>query len=192
MASPLGTHISTVRLTAARLIAGDLGQVWASRRARSWARRMCRRGAVIIDTETTDLDGAICEIAAVDAEGTVLLNTLVNPGCAIAPSATAVHGISDVDVAAAPTLDQVLPQLVDITAGRPVLAYNAPYDQRAILDDAARLGIDPGHLARPSAWGCLMRARAARAGAPWRRLEAGHRALGDAEAARLVLRELAA
>lgn len=183
--------LAHVRLLAGRLIAGELLRAWSAQRARLWARRMRRRGAVIIDTETTDLHGSICEIAAVAADGTVLLDTLVNPGRAIAPEATAVHGIRDADVATAPPLGEVLPQLLAVTAGRPVLAYNAPYDRQALVDDAARFGLDLGHLGRRGVWGCLMRARAARTGAPWARLEAGHRALGDAEAARLVLCALA-
>lgn len=148
--------------------------------------------AVVIDTETTDMLGAICEIAVVDVQGNVLLDTLVNPGCEISAAATAVHGIRGADVAAAPTFDQVLPRLLELTAGRPVLAYNAPYDHQVIVDDAARLGLDSAHLASPLRWGCLMRARSAANGAPWQRLEAGHRARGDAEAARQVLLELAA
>lgn len=149
-------------------------------------------GAVVIDTETTDMLGAICEIAVVDVDGNILINTLINPGRKISPAATAVHGIRDVDVADAPTLDQVLPHLLEITVGRPVLAYNAPYDHQVIVDDAARLGLDSAHLASPRSWGCLMRARSAAHGAPWQRLEAGHRACGDAEAARQVLLDLAA
>jgi DNA polymerase III epsilon subunit-like protein len=181
-----------VRLAVARLLAGRLEQAWAARRVRSWARRMSRAGAVVIDTETTDMHGAICEIAVVDASGNVLLDTLVNPGCPIDPAATAVHGITDVDVAEAPPLAEVLPRLLEVTAGRPVLAYNAPYDRDVLLGDAARLGLQLGRLANPATWGCLMRARAVAAGCAWIRLEAGHRALGDAEAARQVLRALAA
>lgn len=187
-----GPHIcSRVRLLAGQLVARGITEAWAARRARGWARRMWRSHAVIIDTETTDLHGAICEIAAVAADGTILLDTLINPGCPIAPDATAVHGITDQHVALAPTLDAILPQLLRVTQGRPVLAYNAPYDRDALRADAQRLSLDLGHLAQAVTWGCLMRARSARTGEPWIRLEAGHRALGDAQAARLLLHKLA-
>jgi len=38
--------------------------------------------AVVIDCKTTDLTGAVCEIAVVDTCGQILLSTLINPFCA--------------------------------------------------------------------------------------------------------------
>jgi hypothetical protein len=54
-----------------------------------WARAMRLPGAaVILDTETTDLEGYVVEIAVLDAAtGDVLLDTLVNPGCPVQPAA---------------------------------------------------------------------------------------------------------
>jgi hypothetical protein len=66
-----------------------------------------------VDTETTDLDGYVIEIAVVDAcTGDTLLDTLVNPGCAISPGAQWVYGITDAEVADAPPWSQVLPELL--------------------------------------------------------------------------------
>jgi DNA polymerase III subunit epsilon len=158
---------------------------------RMWARRMMLRRAVILDTETTDLYGSVVEVAAVDPWGRVLLDSLVNPEVPIAAEASAVHGILDRDVAAAPTLGELLPRLQAVIGSRPVLAYNAPYDRRVLLDDAARLSLDPGRLAHDRTWGCLMRVRASLMGGRWKRLEAGHRAADDAAAASKVLRALA-
>lgn len=152
---------------------------------------MLRRDAIVLDTETTDLHGRICELAVVDVHGTVLLDSLVNPGCPIARDATRVHGITDRDVASAPRLDELLPQLIALAGDRPILAYNAPYDRAALLADAARLDAPLGGLGRRNRWGCLMRARAAACRAPWARLDAGHRAAGDAAAASTVLWEVA-
>lgn len=152
---------------------------------------MIRRRAVIVDTETTDLHGRICEIAVVDVDGVILLDTLVNPCCAISDAATAVHGLRDLDVATAPTLSAVLPTLLEVTRGRPILAYNAPYDREALLRDLARLQVLPEHLAHAKSWGCLMRALSTRTGQRWQRLGGGHRALGDAQAARAVLHTIA-
>jgi hypothetical protein len=114
-----------------------------------WARAMREPGAaVILDTETTDLDGYAVEIAVVDAAtGDTLLDTLVNPGCPIQPGARAVHGISDADVAAAPLLADVLPRLLAVTRGRTVLAYNAAFDNDVIARHTCRDRLDPGHLA---------------------------------------------
>lgn len=65
----------------------------------------------MLDTETTGLRGVIIEVAVIDAyDGRVLLDTLVHPeGLGVEPGARAVHGIPDVELADAPTWEQVLP-----------------------------------------------------------------------------------
>jgi DNA polymerase III epsilon subunit-like protein len=149
--------------------------------------------AVILDTETTDLYGAVCELAVIDATGQVLLDTLVDPGCPIEPEAHRVHGLSDQDVAGAPRWSEVLPRLLQVTAGRQILAYNADYDLTVVVGDSRRHGLDPGHLVEPGRWGCLMRARSDWSRS-WRQLPLGgrHCALGDAEAALEWLRAMTA
>nr|MDT0660800.1 3'-5' exonuclease [Micromonospora sp. DSM 115978] len=161
----------------------------------NWARAMLEPGAaVILDTETTDLHGAIVEIAVVDAAtGKVLLDTLVNPGLPIEPGAQAIHGISDADVVDAPTWDKVLPRLKRVTRGRQILAYNADYDAGVVAADTARAGLKLGPLAADDRWGCVMVRRS-----DWERvrwwlpLGGGHRACGDALAARDVLLQMTA
>ncbi|SKF61477.1 exonuclease, DNA polymerase III subunit epsilon family [Mycobacteroides abscessus subsp. abscessus] len=151
----------------------------ATRRARS----LIREGAaVILDTETTDFDGDIIEVAVVAADtGRILFDTLIQPTKPIAVQAHAVHGITEQMCAQAPTWAQVLPQLDVVIAGRTVLAYNAPYDQARINANCAAIN-QPAPLWR---WECLMRMDAqARGTRRWRKLEGGHRALGDVLAAR--------
>jgi len=93
---------------------------------------------VVIDTETTglpDRGGRVCEIAAVRFEGGVPVATFgsfVNPGCPIPPEATAIHHITDADVAEAPTLPELAGRLLEVCAGAVTCAYNAPFD-RAML-----------------------------------------------------------
>lgn len=165
---------------------------WKSWRTKRWARRMRRQHAVVIDTETTDLHGRICELAVVDLAGRVLLDTLINPGIPISPAATAVHGITDTETASAPSLPEVLPRLLEVTRDRPVLAYNAAYDYDVLLNDAGRHCLHLAHLANPDTWECIMRARADRERTTrWTPLEAAHRAAGDATAAAKVLIQIA-
>src|SRR5262249_41372082 len=116
-----------------------------------WARAMREPGtAVILDTETTDLDGYVVEIAVIDAAtGDTLLDTLVNPGTPIADGARWVHGISDADVADAPPWAEVLPRLLEATRGRTVLAYNAAFDSSTIARHTHRDGLTLGHLGDP-------------------------------------------
>src|SRR4051812_45598579 len=73
--------------------------------------------------------------------------------------AQCVHGIADRDIIGAATWDAVLPWLMEVTAGRPVLAYNADYDLGVVLADTSRRGLDAAHLWERRRWSCLMRAR---------------------------------
>jgi hypothetical protein len=160
-----------------------------------WARQMLQPGAaVLVDTETHDLWGSVMEVAVVDcATGETLLDTLVNPEVPVTDGAFAVHEISDEMVADAPTFDQVLPDLLRVTVGRTVLAYNEEYDREVVKGDCRRLELAPGHLGRAATWDCVMEARSTWEGVrEWLPLAGGHRALGDALAALDVLRQLAA
>lgn len=161
---------------------------------RRWRERLAATAtlhsrAVILDVETTDLNGRICEIAAIDTRGRVLLDTLVNPETPIAAPATAVHGITDVDVATAPTWKQMAPTVLALLAGRRVIAYNAPFDQSIVRDELRRVGA-ASDLVDHGPWWCLMRSRAVIENTRWTRLEGGHRAAGDCFAALAVLREV--
>jgi hypothetical protein len=160
-----------------------------------WARAMLEPGAaVLLDTETTDLYGAVCEVAVVDAAtGEVLLDTLVNPGVPITPEAQWVHGIDDAYVTDAPTWHEILPRLLEVTKDRMVLAYNCEYDQAVICTDTKRHDLAADHLADSTRWGCVMNRRSDWNATTRRsRLGGGHRALGDALAALDVLRQMTA
>jgi len=160
-----------------------------------WARAMLQPGvAVLLDTETTDLPGSICEIAVIDAAtGEVLLDALVNPGVPVSLGAQWVHGLSDADVATAPRWPEVLPRLLEVTAGRQVLAYNADFDAGVIAADTARYGLRLAHLGDAGRWGCVMSRRSDWARSRrWLPLCGGHRALSDTREALEVLRDMAA
>ncbi len=151
-----------------------------------WARAMREPGAaVILDTETTDLVGYVVEVAVLDAAtGEVLLDTLVNPGCPVQAGARWVHGISDEELAGAPPLAEVWPQLLEVTAGRTVLAYNADFDFSTVVRHAHRDNLDPSHLAEPDRWSCLMGRRSDwLMRRRWLPLGGGHRARSDCEVA---------
>jgi len=151
--------------------------------------------AVIVDTETSDLDGVVVEIAIIDAAtGAVLVDTLVNPdGVPVAEDARAVHGISDADLAAAPRWADVVAAVLAAVAGRRILAYNAPFDRARIADTHAHAGLDAALLPSEEQWGCLMAARSIWLRVGYRLPLGGeHRARGDAADAREVLRMLAA
>lgn len=99
-------------------------------KAQAWL----EQNALILDTETTGLGEAaeIVEIALIDCHGSVLMNTLVRPSLPIPEDASAIHGISNIMVANAPSWLQIRRQFFELVSGRPVVIYNADYDTRII------------------------------------------------------------
>lgn len=87
---------------------------------------------IFLDTETTGLnrDGSdrIVEIAIVDAAGSPLMDTLINPGRRIPPEASRVHGITAGMVASAPRIEDIENKLLDIISDKRLVIYNAAYD----------------------------------------------------------------
>ena len=88
---------------------------------------------LILDTETTGLNGSVCEIAWATLDGDLNIIdqhvALVNPERPIEPGAQAIHGISDADVADKPTLAEVAKLLPE---NGWLLAHNASFDLRMI------------------------------------------------------------
>ena len=156
-----------------------------------------------LDTETTGLfsypfgDDQLLELAIVDSNGCPLINTLVKPTLRHSwPEAQRIHGISPSDVANAPTLEELLPEIRSIVRNRKIIIYNAGFDVEFF---------PPGVFAK-SQVECAMRAYAEFKGEwnphhnnyKWHKLSVAaaatgfredvkfHRALGDALAARHV------
>lgn len=83
----------------------------------------------VIDTETTSLEGGVCEIASVDIVDGVICNPMsdfVKPPEPITIGAMAIHHITEADVADAPPIDAV----IDRYLGADVyVAHNAKFDR---------------------------------------------------------------
>jgi DNA polymerase III epsilon subunit family exonuclease len=98
---------------------------------------------VVVDTETlgTSVMSRMVELAAVEIQGgrvTGQYGSLINPGCAIPPEATAVHGITDAMVRDQPVAGRVLPDLFARWEGAVIVAHNSPYDESILSTEAAR------------------------------------------------------
>ena len=88
----------------------------------------------VIDLETTGASPASCEITEVGAvklrggECLGTLQTLVNPGSPIPPSITVLTGITQAMVIPAPTIDEVLPSLLEFLGDAVIVGHNVRFD----------------------------------------------------------------
>ena len=161
--------------------------------------------AVILDTETTGLDGAfVVEIAIMGIDGEELLNTRVNPQIPIPKGATRCHGITDEMVAGCPTFAQILPRIEDAVRGRRVLIYNAEYDMGVLRNELRRAGLDVKEWGKIARWKDVMMPYSEWVGerwpewsyhagqVKWQKLPGGdHSAMGDCRATLAVLQKMA-
>ena len=153
--------------------------------------------AIVLDTETTGLDvtrDRIIEIAAVHLgplhdRSAAHFCSLVNPGSPIPPSATAIHGINDRDVARAPDFATVIAEYNIWAHGAIVIGFSIGFDLAVLKAEHARAGLpwrqprslDVRHLlqiVQPD-----LPEQSLEAAAAWLGLQVGqrHRALADAE-----------
>jgi DNA polymerase III subunit epsilon len=101
-----------------------------------------------VDLETTGgapPEHGITEIGAVKVRGGERVgtyHTLVNPGLPIPRFITYLTGIDDFAVREAPTVDAVLPSLVEFLRGTVFVAHNAQFDFRFLNHDLDRLGYE--------------------------------------------------
>lgn len=109
--------------------------------------------AVALDTETTGLDpksARIVQIAALSlADPAARYETLVAPGVPVPASSSAIHGLTDADLAAAPPFAEVAGPLDAFVAGRVLVGHNIGFDLAVLRAENARNGRDwspPPHL----------------------------------------------
>ncbi|MHB9108631.1 MAG: exonuclease domain-containing protein [Armatimonadota bacterium] len=109
--------------------------------------RLPQSRLVALDLETTGLNretDRIVEMAAVrweDGRETGHFQALVNPGCHIPASATAIHGITDAMVADCPSAAELLPAFVEFCQATAVIAHNAKFDIGFLRMESERTGI---------------------------------------------------
>ncbi len=99
---------------------------------------------VAFDLETTGTkptEDRIVEIGAVLFDGSQAIKgygTLIDPGRPIPPDASAVNGITDEMVQGKPRVADVLSGFADFCGDLPLVAHNAPFDFKFLLDDIKR------------------------------------------------------
>ena len=153
---------------------------------------------VVLDTETTGLRGYICELSILDPTGTFLFDRILNPEAVVEAGARDVHGITDEEIAGAPTFAYAWPAIKQSLTGRRVIVYNADFDNAVFRRELHRREIDAPAIV--TGWECAMRRYAQWRGEwddyhghyRWQRLNGGHRAGEDCKAVYDRLREMAA
>lgn len=169
------------------------------------------KNAVILDTETTGLDGTaeILELSVIDMAGNVLFDSLIRPSIAKEWSgAQRVHGISPAMVVGVDRIGGFVDELWLLLNGKRIAVYNAPYDKRLLGQSLYHAGV----LGRmiPGEWVDVMNPYAEYWGAwnewhssfTWQSLtnacaqqgvavENAHRALGDCRMTLALIRKIA-
>jgi DNA polymerase III subunit epsilon len=174
--------------------------------SQEWARSLLAGDDwLIIDTETTGLDGAaeIVQIGLLAPDGEVVLETLVRPTTRIPWQATAIHGITDDHCADAPSYGDLHLHVLALIGRRRLVCYNADYDRRLLRQTAALHGCRvPSE--RTLVWECAMRQyaryvgqwNASRGDYRFQRLppipgQASHSAIADCRATLALLQRMA-
>ncbi len=105
---------------------------------------------VVLDTETTGLNvraDRIVQIGAVRMRGAEVIaadrfETMVKPDIPIPEAARRIHGLSDADVAGAPTVSHALHELAAFIGGAVVAGHSVHFDLAMLRHEAARHGVD--------------------------------------------------
>lgn len=178
------------------------------RKAITTARAAVKDSPFFLDTETTDLEGEICELCLIDIDGVVLFNSLIKPIAPITYDAFRVHGINTEMVEHCPTWADVGGAIKSLLYSRTIAIYNAAFDVARLMTTAKAHGQELLHINAA----CVMRLYAQfngewdsrRGSYKWRSLSVAamnckleipanlHRAHADAELARQVLHYMAA
>ncbi len=103
---------------------------------------------VVFDFETTGLDARedrIVEVGAiklVNGEAVDEFSTLVNPGILIPDHISSISGINNQMVADKPSIETVLPKMLEFISGSLLFAHNADFDMAFLTANASRLGYE--------------------------------------------------
>ena len=107
---------------------------------------LARLPILVMDTETTGLDVAQDRVISIGALRLVggrmyratSFDRLINPGTAIPPRSTAIHGITDEMVANAPPFAEVYGALAPVLAGTVVVGHQIAFDLAMLRAECAR------------------------------------------------------
>lgn len=126
------------QLASARL--GLLAKMKSERgRSAMLAHTWLSQDPLFLDTETTGLGNTAqaLEIGLVNSQGETVYHTRLKPTVSIEPGAAAVHGISEAELADAPSWPDIAAQLRQHIGSRPLVIFNLDFDMRILKQTAA-------------------------------------------------------
>lgn len=112
-----------------------------------WSDLRKLKNFVVLDTETTGIScekEKIIEIAIAKVSDNLLISefsSLVNPGKKLSSRITSLTGLTDSDLADAPTFREIAQQVVDFIGDSVILAHNAPFDLSFLCNALDECGI---------------------------------------------------
>ncbi len=103
---------------------------------------------VCLDTETTGVhpSSRLLEVGAVKSVGGAVedeFEAFCNPGCAIPPDATEVHGLTSADLDGTPPAPEMLQSFFEWAGDAVFVAHHAPFDVGIIAFELARADLRP-------------------------------------------------
>jgi DNA polymerase III subunit epsilon len=114
------------------------------------AREVISKQPIYLDTETTGLNenDEIIEIAIIDHNGSLKLNSLIRPTIQIPMSSTNINGISDPMVRQAPFWNSIWPQVNELLKNHIICTYNSEFDRRMMMQSQRKFKLpwDTGHF----------------------------------------------
>ncbi|WLQ14417.1 3'-5' exonuclease [Hahella aquimaris] len=98
---------------------------------------------VVLDTETTGLDdqAEVIEVSVMDMRGNVLFDQLVRPLNPVPADASEIHGVTNEKLADKPNFPDVYHSLKRVISGKTVVAYNANFDNRLLMQTCSAYGL---------------------------------------------------
>lgn len=125
--------------------------------AKKWAEtRIANRDFVVLDVETTDVQGEIIQLAVCDPDGNTLINTLIKPmKHEISQWVQDNIKITPDMVKDSPTFAEVYHTLIDVIKDKIVIAYNVKFDAAKVRVSSQTNGLPlMNHHAK--SWQCAM------------------------------------
>ncbi len=122
---------------------------------------------LLLDTETTGKlehrGFQIVEIAILDQDGKTRYHSLVKPDIAMPSEASEISGLTDTQLADAPTMTEIWPTVAQVLTSTdvPIYTWNADFDQKALLLTAKRYDLPiPTAVSSKTRWRCAMKLHA--------------------------------